>query len=772
MRKTGKFRMVLLVFIAILLPVTGVQTIPAAESQESAVEQEEVVDSVSTEKYDIEVLSSDETKGAVTGEGTYGPEEEVSIQAIPSEGYQFKQWIDSNEEIVSTDAQYTFVPTESQSYYAVFEEVIKEEISDQTTAGIAEETHMGTHEETDLISGEPESKAEAREIESEINTDKIQKTFQSTRKACNIKNLWASEHGIGYVLFKWSKESTFTPSGWEVHYRTKKIGGSSWSGWTTKSFGANTYAYKCPVKADYVVEIHARAKGDTSWSQGVITTPAGGTYQAMKTVYVTRLDTNKHVGSSITIGLGESIRVKPDYEYPVRDYTKRPRLYPNHMLYDVANTSVVSVVKPDGTAYTGGIIDGLALIRGKKAGKTTIVFRAPNGRTQVVSVTVSAKPANPVSGVKYAENTVPTSIADAKVYTFNDSVTGTDADGNSCRLQDVLATNENKKIVLKGTIQFSERYRVGSNTQIEATGATIYSGSNGDGCLTNTVSGVNYNSVSNIIIRGGTWKKKSGYHEHAMMLLVHANNIRIENITEECAYTGHCVELVACQNVVVKNCNLQMKGEIAGKQDEPLQLDHANEKTAGSITNLKTSSLSNKDVLNNNPCKNIQIIGCTLQGERGLCSGHCSSDVTPASKFHYNVVVQNNTIIGQKFEALALYDVVGCDVSGNVIKSRSSLMDYTSDGMCVRIPEGEKAPSAMSTSTIMIRNNIVFGGRSGIIVNTQSASDFGNVVITGNSVYYKGKAQDAITVSKWYNGKSTAGCKSSKISNNVTKKGW
>ena len=37
---------------------------------------------------------------------------------------------------------------------------------------------------------------------------------------------------------------------------------------------------------DITVEIHAKAKGDKSYSTGIITTPAGGKYQAMKTVWL------------------------------------------------------------------------------------------------------------------------------------------------------------------------------------------------------------------------------------------------------------------------------------------------------------------------------------------------------------------------------------------------------------------------------------------------------------------------------------------------------
>ena len=597
------------------------------------------------------------------------------------------------------------------------------------------------------------------------------KTFKVISAAdLSVKSLWASKHSDGKVLFKWSKKDGVPVDGWSVKYRMRKIGGNAkWSGWTYKDFAADARTEtEIKINHDWVIEIHAQGKGDATWSTGIITTPAGGKYQAMKYVHVYNTVTEKRLAetavsgsevkqTSIKLFVGETLEVKPDYEYPVKDYTARPRLYPNQMLYDIKDKSIISIIKPDGSAYTSGMIDGVATIKATKAGTTDLIFRAPNGRTLNAKVTVEP----------------------AKIYTFDSSLSGTDENGAAVKLASALAGNENKLIVLKGTIQFSERYKVGSNTIIDASmgqsgvgkGATIYSASNGDGCLTNDFpSGMkgNYDAVKNITIKGGTWKKKSGYHNKTMMLFTHASNITIRNIYEECSYDGgHCVELVACKDVVVSNCNLQMKGtNPKNPEDEPLQLDHANRVTSPTIPTAYQ---------NNHACKNVLVSKCTLQGGRGFCSGHCGNDTTNGAQsvYHYNVKVKNCTITGKLSEALALYNVVGCEVSGNTIKSQNSdINSFRSDGMCVRIPKGSTAPADMASSTITIKNNKVYGGRSGIIVNSLSASDFGKVVITGNTVYYKGDAKNAITVSRWYNNKSYAGCKSKTISGNTTKKGW
>ncbi len=221
------------------------------------------------------------------------------------------------------------------------------------------------------------------------------------KPALGIKSLWASQHSVGKVKFKWSKKDGVTDTGWNLKYRMRRIGGNNtWSGWTTKAYPARTYEAWITIPKDYVIEIHAQAKGDKTWSTGIITTPAGGKYQAMKTAHVVNAKNGRKLteravnGSAIAhttlnLRVGQEISVKPDYEYPVKDFKKRPRLYPSHMLYDIGDKSMISITKPDGSKYTGGIIDGTATIKATKAGKTTIIFRSPNGRTMIADVTIT-----------------------------------------------------------------------------------------------------------------------------------------------------------------------------------------------------------------------------------------------------------------------------------------------------------------------------------------------------------------------------------------------
>ena len=203
-----------------------------------------------------------------------------------------------------------------------------------------------------------------------------------------LKSVWASKHEVGKVTFKWTKKDGATVGGWQIKYRTRKIGGvNKWSSWKNVSYAAAKMQATISVPKNYVIELHAKAKGDKTWSTGIITTPAGGKYQAMKTVYVKNASTNKRI-DSISLKVGQTIKLKPDYEYPVKDYKARPRLYPTHMLYDIGNKNLITITKPNGAKYTGGIIDGTATVKAVKRGTTTLICRAPNGRTKVLNVTV------------------------------------------------------------------------------------------------------------------------------------------------------------------------------------------------------------------------------------------------------------------------------------------------------------------------------------------------------------------------------------------------
>ena len=70
-------------------------------------------------RYTITVLSTNESKGTVSGGGTYEEGAEVTITAIPNEGYRFVQWNDGD-----TNAVRTITVTADATYIATFDDKI------------------------------------------------------------------------------------------------------------------------------------------------------------------------------------------------------------------------------------------------------------------------------------------------------------------------------------------------------------------------------------------------------------------------------------------------------------------------------------------------------------------------------------------------------------------------------------------------------------------------------------------------------------------------
>lgn len=63
-------------------------------------------------------LSCDAEQGTVSGSGTYREGEQVTVSAMPNEGYEFVQWSDSN-----TDNPRSWIVTEDVSLSAIFQQV-------------------------------------------------------------------------------------------------------------------------------------------------------------------------------------------------------------------------------------------------------------------------------------------------------------------------------------------------------------------------------------------------------------------------------------------------------------------------------------------------------------------------------------------------------------------------------------------------------------------------------------------------------------------------
>lgn len=68
-----------------------------------------------------------ENAGTVIGEGEYTAGTEVSVETMPNLEYLFLHWIDEDDNVVSSDANFDYVmPSENVTLTAVFDEIVKE----------------------------------------------------------------------------------------------------------------------------------------------------------------------------------------------------------------------------------------------------------------------------------------------------------------------------------------------------------------------------------------------------------------------------------------------------------------------------------------------------------------------------------------------------------------------------------------------------------------------------------------------------------------------
>ena len=72
--------------------------------------------------YEIVLSSEPEVGGEVKGEGTFVEGEEVTLEAIPAEGYEFVNWTEYGE-VLSDSKEYTFTVTEDRELVANFSSI-------------------------------------------------------------------------------------------------------------------------------------------------------------------------------------------------------------------------------------------------------------------------------------------------------------------------------------------------------------------------------------------------------------------------------------------------------------------------------------------------------------------------------------------------------------------------------------------------------------------------------------------------------------------------
>ncbi|MBQ9179916.1 MAG: hypothetical protein IJ132_03855, partial [Firmicutes bacterium] len=274
---------------------------------------------------------------------------------------------------------------------------------------------------------------------------------------------------------------------------------------------------------------------------------------------------------------------------------------------------------------------------------------------------------------------------------------------------DAVEYKGEKVIKIRKNIKISQTY-INSNTKIIATGRTI---SCPNGALRNAARKLNYGSVKDVEIVGGTWKSS---HRLTLFQFVHGSDIELKNMNITCGITGHAIELIACKDVEINGCKVKGVGKCSKScKEEQIQIDIATPRTAPTVKSYYGSKYTKGQT-----CQDIEIENCTVSGARGICANYASKENKYKKKFHKGITVKNCNITGKTSEALALFNSMDVDVKGNTIKTKSSRTGAAESIGCHLHIFGKISGIKNADRTAVIKNNKVWGGRQAIQVYSKT----------------------------------------------------
>ncbi len=288
-----------------------------------------------------------------------------------------------------------------------------------------------------------------------------------------------------------------------------------------------------------------------------------------------------------------------------------------------------------------------------------------------------------------------------------------------------------KVILEKGkTYYLRSTLHVGGNMTIEAEGATIICKA---GAVRNfDYGGSNkfYGEINGLTIHGGTWKfvNSKGYDKSSFQF-INGSNIRMSDMDIRCTgYNGHAIELIACKNVTIDNCNIPAQGKPqTNSVEEMIQMDVASKATCPTIYQYKP------ELIRGGTCKNVTISNCTIKGNRGICANK-----TPEfyNKFHDNIKILNCKVTGMSTEAVVLYNTRTVTVRNNTLICKSKKTTVNNNyltGLHISVYGGGKLKN------ITIKNNKIKGYTQAVMIYSDKGTRYKKTTITGNKLYSNSK---------------------------------
>ncbi|MDO4523006.1 MAG: hypothetical protein Q4B57_07675 [Eubacteriales bacterium] len=313
---------------------------------------------------------------------------------------------------------------------------------------------------------------------------------------------------------------------------------------------------------------------------------------------------------------------------------------------------------------------------------------------------------------------------------------------NSRNLNILCNNDEPKTIVIPAgsTVTLRNAIVIGSNTTILADGATIVMTQSGKRIIYNRTDVASYQGTTNVTIKGGTWKTAGDYWGESLIRLAYGSHFLLDGMTVIGNYGGHDVELIAMQDVTVQNCTLTCSGRTSKNSvEEALQIDVAAPRTAPHLDAPYGEGLT---------CENISILNNTIQGSRGVCANFAGQDGEKyKNKFHRNITVIGNTMIGMSAEGCVLYNTINPVVKNNTIitYSKRKKLSYST---ALNISIIGKAPKKLiKNATVVVENNECKGVKHGMQIVSLTKSKYKKATVLKNTFSALDKKR-AYTISK------------------------
>lgn len=316
---------------------------------------------------------------------------------------------------------------------------------------------------------------------------------------------------------------------------------------------------------------------------------------------------------------------------------------------------------------------------------------------------------------------------------------------NSNALEALCSGNEPKTIVIPSgsTVELMNVVHPGSNTTIIADGATLVMNEKGKGILANRPTAVNYKSIQNVRIQGGTWKLKDDKEGCSVIRFCHGENVVIDGITVVSNYEGHAIALIAMKDTTIQNSTLKVQGTKSKNcVEEAIQIDIATPKTAPPLAQYGSQYVKGQT------CENITVMNNTIEGSRGLCVNFDGSGSGKyINKFHDKITIIGNTMTGYTAEGCVIYNTLNAVVKNNTITTYSTLKKKSySVGLNITV-QGKAPKNKMKKAKLIVENNTVYGVRQGLQLVSLTSSKYKKATVKNNQCYAP-KKKNAIMLSK------------------------